>query len=27
MMRFTIWGFEIRAVGASLKASTFAGMP
>jgi len=27
MMRFTIWGFEIRAVGANIKASTFAGMP
>jgi simple sugar transport system permease protein len=27
MMRFTVWGFEIRAVGASIKASTFAGMP
>lgn len=27
MMRFTVWGFEIRAVGASLTASTFAGMP
>ncbi len=26
-MRSTIWGFEIRAVGASPKAGTFAGMP
>jgi simple sugar transport system permease protein len=26
-MERTTWGFEIRAVGASLKASTFAGMP
>jgi ABC-type uncharacterized transport system permease subunit len=26
-MAYTTWGFEIRAVGANIKASTFAGMP
>ncbi len=27
LLRYTIWGYEIRAVGANIKASTFAGCP